>query len=381
MSVAGALPTRRRSSIPWGLAGMLGLLAMVESSLGRREDDFANYIVSSWGRGRVAARSEAPRAGVVCFGDSLMKLGVSPQVMEPTLGRPAYNCAVIGGSAPSTYMLVRRAIESGARPAAIVVDYDPYLLTGLPTANLREWAELAGPREAVEVAWALRDASFLGELALRKALVSYRQRPKVRENIAAALHGDPSPTPELLRAHWRNWRVNRGAQVWPATYRFGGALDPEFARGYSLPSWKPHPLNAHFLRKTCDLAASQGIPIFWLLPPVSPPLQALCDASGTAEKLDRFAARMQAACPNLVVVDARHSGFPLDAFADPLHLNGVGNHALSARLAEALAGRIPQGCEGPRCLTLAAPGPVPTPLAAEDLDGSAVAVRARALRR
>ena len=150
-----------------------------------------------------------------------------------------------------------------------------------------------------------------------------------------------------------------GRQVYPPTHRFGGALDDEFTRGYTLERWKPHPLNVSYIRKACELADSKGIAVYWLMPPVSPPLQALCDSSGTAAALGRFAARMQEACPNLVVIDARHSGFPLDDFADPIHLNGVGNHALSTLLAEALAARIPLRQTAPDASN--SPPPAPSP--------------------
>ena len=39
---------------------------------------------------------------VICFGDSLVKLGIVPAVIEGRLGRRAYNLSACAGQAPAT---------------------------------------------------------------------------------------------------------------------------------------------------------------------------------------------------------------------------------------------------------------------------------------
>ncbi len=367
----------RRGRWPLGLVGMIGLVALIEAGLARRQVDFTNEVYSSWERGRQTAGNEAARANVLCFGDSIVKLGVAPKVLEERLGTRAYNCAVIGGSAPLSYFLLRRAIESGAKPAAVVVDYKAFILAGGPRFQLRPWAEAVSPRDALDLAWTSRDAAFLAETALRGLLVSYRGRPEIRANVLAALRGEPAPSREPLMVHWRNWNANLGAKIMPETFQFGGTVKPEEAGHYAPASWRCDPVNAAYIRRFCVLAASRDIPVFWLLGPASPPLQALRDAHDLEAPYDRLARRIQSHCPNLVVVDARHSGYDCPAFCDPVHLNARGACAFTAQLADLLKDHLRNPRDTPRWVHLNPPEPAAVALPVEDLDASALAVRER----
>jgi len=367
----------RRGRWPWGLVGMIGLVAGVEAGLARRQVDFTNEVYASWERGRQTAGNEAARAEVLCFGDSIVKLGVAPKVLEERMGKRAYNCAVIGGSAPLSYFLLRRAIESGARPAAVVVDFKAFILSGGPRFQLRQWAEVASPRDALDLAWTSRDAAFFAETATRLALVSYRDRPEVRANVLAALRGEPTPSREPLMVHWRNWNANLGAKIMPESFQFSGVVKPEEAVHYAPDSWRCDPVNAAYVRRFCDLAASRDIPVFWLLGPATPPLQALRDAHDLEAPYDRLARRIQAHCPNVVVVDGRHSGYDSPAFSDPVHLNARGACVFSAQLANVLTDHLRAPRDTPRWVHLPAPEPAPAALPVEDLNASALAVRER----
>jgi len=75
--------------------------------------------IDSPGGGR---RTRRVAHDVLCFGDSQMKFGIAPHVVAARTGRPAYNLAIVGGQPPASYFLLRRALEAGARPSAVLFD-------------------------------------------------------------------------------------------------------------------------------------------------------------------------------------------------------------------------------------------------------------------
>ena len=90
---------KRRASIPLGLAGMLLLVAGVESGVSRyvaRSFRFESSWV--WDATRRQARSGNE---ILCFGDSQIKNGVLPAAIEARLGRKAYNFAQNGSQVPA----------------------------------------------------------------------------------------------------------------------------------------------------------------------------------------------------------------------------------------------------------------------------------------
>src|SRR5262249_46347702 len=120
----------RRRVLPWGLLGMLGLVVAIESFVARDLLDFSDPVSLSW---RLAARwaaHAAPGRPVRSAGDSLIKPGLIPRVIPARSGLAATNLAIARGPAPATFFLIRRAFDSGARPAALVVDFKPNVLAG-----------------------------------------------------------------------------------------------------------------------------------------------------------------------------------------------------------------------------------------------------------
>src|SRR5262249_41529744 len=98
---------------------------------------------------------------------------------------------------------------------------------------------------------------------------------------------------------------------------------------------------------------SRHVPVFWLLPPVSPSRQARRDRSGLDEGFTRFVRETSARYPNVVVLDARRSGYARELFADPTHLPRVRAVELSAAVAAALAPRLAGvAASGPRWIDL-----------------------------
>src|SRR5262249_9760729 len=143
----------------------------------------------AWRTAARAARREARRAEVLCFGDSLVKLGVLPRVLERRTGRSAYNLATQGSPAPAPFFLLRRALEAGARRRAVLVDYSPQVLPTPPRESLPYWPELIGVREAIELGWAARDARFVAATALALALPTLKNRLASRDAVRTALGG------------------------------------------------------------------------------------------------------------------------------------------------------------------------------------------------
>ena len=88
-------PDRSTSRRPSGLLGMLALVMAVEAGIAARRPDLVSPWVEGWRVAAQAAETKAPGSDVLCFGDSLIKYGVLPKVIEagpgsgPTTWPPA----------------------------------------------------------------------------------------------------------------------------------------------------------------------------------------------------------------------------------------------------------------------------------------------------
>src|SRR4051794_21402234 len=84
----------RTATIPMGLLGMLGLVAVVELFVARHPLDFSDPVSLSWELSAQGARSEAPGSAILAVGDSLVKHGVIPAVVEARTGLRTCNLGV-----------------------------------------------------------------------------------------------------------------------------------------------------------------------------------------------------------------------------------------------------------------------------------------------
>src|SRR5262249_41928557 len=121
--LAGPTSPRGRRWLPLGLLGAIGLTLAVKTFVARVNLLITHPWAFAWRRGDWAARHVAPGCEVLCFGDSLMQCGILPRVLEDRLALRSYNIAIGAGSPATTYFLLRRALESGARPRAVLVEY------------------------------------------------------------------------------------------------------------------------------------------------------------------------------------------------------------------------------------------------------------------
>jgi hypothetical protein len=341
-------PARARLPGRWpaGLIGMLALVAAVERYVARHDTKFTTQHAAAWRRSGQRVKVAA-RCAVVAFGDSLVKHGVVPAVVEARTGRPAYNLAVPGGRFPGHYFLLRRVLRAGGRPSAVLVDGE--MIGDDPLDTERLWPELATPADCAELARACRDAAFGGRLAAAQALPSFRARTEVRLSITAALGGTLPPEPQALALLWRNWNTNAGAQVLSPRDDPPG-VDPRPAElersGYRPTEWKCHPVNADYARRFLDLAAAHGVPVFWLLPPYHPEVEARRQQYGWYGQYADYLHGLTARYPNLVVVDGRRAGYPPEVLADMTHLSRAGAIAFSDAVGRVLADRLVSGQGG-----------------------------------
>ena len=333
-------PPRRPGRWPLGLIGMLALVVAVESTIADRDLDLLTGFQWDWNlAGRRVASPEVVGADLLAFGDSQMKLGFVPQVAERRLGRSAYNLALVGGQAPASYFLLRRALDAGAAPDALIVDYFPGFLRSSYRNAMPLYPQLLNLRDCLDLGLTVGDPELLGQLVAEHLLPSARDRLGLRQAITLRLEGRPASQRYGLARLFRNWRVNRGAQLeasrpdlfflpdsWAATY-FG---DTKF-----------NYVNLIYIGRFLRLAAAHGLPVYWVVPPVRTELQAACGRSGFDAAYNDFFDRILDRYPNVVLVDGRAASYGPDVFMDPHHLGLEGAFALTNGLCDLLASGPP----------------------------------------
>ncbi|MGE3818549.1 MAG: hypothetical protein AB7I30_03885 [Isosphaeraceae bacterium] len=328
--------TRSRASrVPLGLLGMLGMVLLVESAVAERWESFTDPVAFSWRY----SLDEADRAGgfdVLCLGDSLAKHGLVPPVMTSVNGRSARNLAAAASPAPLTYFALRRALNAGARPAAVVLEYKPSVLAGGPKLRSRCWAEALSGLELVDLIRTSKSATLAAELLVGAALPSVRARHDVRENLLRALRGESSRLRSLNAICRRNWSVNGGANVASRQPGFTGAVPEEVHRNLLSDRFAANRVNADYVRRTLELASRHGISTYLVIPPFAPELLARRAETGAEARFSQFVRSLQTRHPAVTVLDARESGYPASAFVDASHLDRLGAVALSLDVGEAL---------------------------------------------
>lgn len=350
---------------------MIVLVATLELFLGH-QDRFASDLGESWRfKGEVAERSGAA-PNVLCFGDSMVEFGVVPRVIENRAGGNVYNFALHAGHPSASYFLFRRVLQTRGKPRALVVDMMPHQLAMSPShpSFQRAWAEMATPGECLDLAWHVRDAEWIGRVALAKVLASFKARPEIRTWLTAAARGKDYSAKHAIRALRRNWEVNLGAQIMP-----GDRHQPQSTSPQRLfpEDGQYDPVTVAYVRRFLRLAESKGVATFWLLPPLSPDIRDVLGSRGADSPYTSFVRSLQAEFPGLTVVDGRHSDYGHELFIDAVHLNRRGASVLSADLGDVLAGSP----SGVRWIELPAFRELPERAPIEDLNGSLIALDLR----
>ena len=338
--MSGSPPDRVSvARLPLGLLGMLGLVLAVETGIAGLRPDLVSPLAEDWRIASEAARSKAPACEVLCFGDSLVKYGVLPRVIEAKAGLRSHSLATSGGTMASTFFLFRQALGSEARPRAVVVDFAALMLKDAGPPRLLNFPELATVGDCLDLAWTTRDAGFLASSMLGKLLPSYRWRFEIRQSLRAALEGRSSSLRGALATHRNLWDREAGANPIDA----GRTRHPQedfLIDGVCPSEWACEPVDRAYLERFLTLAESRRIAVYWLLPPLAPEVHDRRAARGTDAAYARFVRSVQEKHPGLVVLDARGSGYDNSVHIDHLHLNRRGASVLSGDLARVLADRF-----------------------------------------
>jgi hypothetical protein len=327
------LRDRRPARLPLALLGMVGLVILVEAALARYDWGFRNQQGLRWRFRDRAARREAPKAQVLCLGDSLLQCAIVPEVIEARLGLPTYNLALPGGPPPVSYFLLRHALDSGAKPRAILVDFIAHLLDRSPRAFEQVLPQVANLRECFDLAWSTRDSDFMATLALGRLLPSYRDRQGVRVRVA-----------NMLGRRTEEQEEEAGDLAAREARVYDPLIYPD--------AWQCSGVNASYVRRFLNLAAGHDIPVFWILPPFRDEALSRRERSGLEASYTAFVRSVQAEYPTLTVIDGRQQGGTGSTHLDPIHLSPSGASAFSSAVANVLARRLSEGPSGPKWVEL-----------------------------
>ncbi|MFO0910741.1 MAG: hypothetical protein U0794_20740 [Isosphaeraceae bacterium] len=377
--------------LPFGLIGMIALVLPIEYGIQRSGELFMTPHERDWKAAGRLARSPVSRAEILCFGDSMLKFGIAPPILQKQLGRSTYCLALLDGKPPASYFLLRRALESGSRPRVVLVDYQPECMFQ-PRESLainRHWKAMLDPRETFDYAWNYRDFDFFGRIMLSRFLPSYCCRTEIRSNTLLAIAGQESPNPLDNRKVGRNRRLNQGGLLLAPQPTFRGEVNPAFAESLYQADWFHRPENTVYVRRFMALAQEHGIPVVWVVPPNAPEVEQTREKIGLRARYDRFVEAVMQRYSNVYVLDARQSGYPARVFVDPVHLDRNGATVLSLAIADALqaivADRQSTSPSGKRWIALAPFQSAPTALVLEDMEQSRAHLialeRTKAVRR
>lgn len=335
-------------SAPFGLAGMVVLVLLIEglfnSSMNRM--GFMELAPASWRYSDQKARQKRGQPEIACFGSSLIKFGVLPSVLEAKTGKTAFNFGLFNGKISSSYYLLKHALASGAKPAAIVIDCHEGPVLGTQAAdrpesigtNLRNWPELLTYGECLELSLAARDQEFFTRTVIAKLLPAFRARFEVRQSIMAALNATPDDTRTAVWGTTRNWNVNQGTMVMPSKEEPAAEAPAPIAEIKPAPAdWVHGRLTEYYMTRLLDLAREKHIQVFLVFPPLKPAIVNWQNQVGESWFINRYANSLLKRYPDLVVLDARQSRYKDDAFHDATHLNETGSVAYSSDLGDAIA--------------------------------------------
>jgi hypothetical protein len=321
---------------PWGFVGMLALVWCVEASLDHHRRSFQDMASVSWEQSGRAAVRKARKNSVLIFGDSLLKFGIHPEVFRTHTGKSSYNLCVNSGNPATSYLLLRRVVEKGARPSAVLIDFEPNIAAHDPFIDPNLWAELVTPLECLRLAWTMGDASFFGRTTTARMLSSLRYRFPLRARVSARLEGVEPSKAGLAGSLAVHAEANRGSILVPHADRPSIAVDTSnpvfFPRG-----WHCSRLNGHFVKRFFELAASRDVPVFWVMTPYTRTIQAHRERLGQDADFTQFAESVRRRFPNVTIIDCRRLELDEDQFWDgTVHLDERGASSLTSLIAMGL---------------------------------------------
>ena len=237
-----------------------------------------------------------------------------------------------------TYFFLRRALDAGARPRAIIINAKPAVLLAGPEFNARYWQEVLTPRECLEFSLMTRDGPFMLATIVGRLLPSLRSRLEIRSQVLAALRGETDRIPAMNRILLRNWTVNGGANVAAAHPERQDDAEPEIERRLHPGLFFVDPTNAAgngTALATGRCARHPGL--LAAAPVVAGPSRPCATRAAPRPATNSSSGHSSTRYPRLLtVLDARRGDYPASLFTDHTHLNGQGALALSRAVAQAI---------------------------------------------
>jgi hypothetical protein len=321
--------TRRTNGrTPVGLLGAILLIGVVESVVAGRWQALSTTPTLNARYSGQASLGAATHVPVLCLGDSQVKFGIDPTVIQERSGRAAFNLAVAGSPLPLSFYLFQHALEAGARPSAVVVG--SMTLAAEPEPSLPLFAEFATIRDCVDLGLASHGPILPARILLARALPSLRYRHAIRDRWLGKAKTSTVDHLALWNAH------HGGELVAPEPGKVVRLDADEKARLYGQP-WRVSALNAAYFHRFMALAASHGITVYWVVAPIVNEAQKLRDELGLDAIHTKNLQALQASHSNMVLLDARHAGFTAEEFHDSCHLNQFGAERISAAVGDAIA--------------------------------------------
>lgn len=342
------IPSRSRMRGQASVVLFLAIMVFANGALAIGMDDwFPTLRDPEYGRRLArlqALQAEHPHRPVVLFmGSSRAAMGIRPDCMHDSPECPLYvNFSTIGSGPIMQLMMLRRLLEDGKRPSAIVLEYWP--------AFLRE------------------DGSYAEQARIDPHRLLWRDRPLIREYFTNPDHTEAimaevrhvplsshrlrllsQITPSWLPHHRRQdgpWdKMDRWG--WLPGFEGGASVELHAARHdhaaeFYRPLFEGYQVSPLAERALKDIALScqeHGIKLSLLWLPESTKFRTFytpeAEAAGQ-EFLAKFAAEH-----NLRVIHAR-DWVPDEHLADGFHLTQHGAEIFSRKLANSLAHPVPQ---------------------------------------
>ena len=339
--MAGRQLRKFLTSAPWGMLWAIAILILVERAVFHHRLDLASRNTIGITHTHQAIYGESRDSSVLAMGDSLVKAGVSPTVIEKRLGRKTFNLAIHGAIAPMTYYMLEQALSRAPQPSAIIVDFKPSQLTIHPSLVLPGFSSEMNFGQCVDFARTMKSSSFFAQLLTHKYIPSLKERWGIREYVSSALAGKAIDKRSTNLSALIRWSADRGADSLPVV-PWIESIETTWDEGTYVPD-TPLPfdfLNLVYLKRFLELSERNKIPVFWVAPPLHPRIQAKRDARGLDATFTSLLRSSVERFEGLTVIDARRSFYPVRKFVDGAHLDHEGAAIFSDSVAEVMKERL-----------------------------------------
>lgn len=327
----------RTPAAGWPRAALVSVIAIVlleVASFGQRQW-FADMASWQWESKRhLLDHGELP-GEVAIFGSSVLFHGLDPGPANAGAhGRVrVVNLALNGMALPQQAQLVRERLSASKDTRAVVLELrqssvSPSSWTVGP--YFRHWAAVSQLAQSGFHYW---NPALIVPFVSNRVLPTFRYREGLDNWLSTALRtrSFPADTHERNRAVASEMRVNAGFSA--------GIFDRQVAPPSAVVErqWRPTWATRYWLQRLADDVAAADVRLVLLVTPTpedrsSPTFDA--DVAATV-------AAMTAGRPTLTVDTFVPRGYPLDEFADDVHLNARGRAHLSSHFASWLQSRLP----------------------------------------